>query len=159
MKTLTLILMALFVMLRSLGAELFPTVDTSDYKGVIVSVESAKHDKFLASAYTNFWVPSAEQISKAEAKIAAFLSASNAKYASRQYKKLQWFRRQYVGYGKGDEKFILCNFVPGVKGGQDPFEGLGRSYLFSRDRGQDWWEIHYALGKDECHRFHVDEGY
>ncbi len=153
------ILILAVVVAQVASAEDFPIVDTPDYKGAIVPAGDAARDSRLAKSYGGFWTPTPEQVAKAEARIATFLEASTEKYAPRERKKLKWFRRQYLGYTKDGEKRILCNFLPGVKEGQDPFEGLRRSLVLLYDRGPDYWKIDYRLEKDECEGFHVDLGY
>lgn len=155
------ILMSLSVLavgLPGTAAE-FPMVDTPDYKGAIVPADAAANDKRLSGLYAGFWTPSLKEIAKAEVRIAAFLETSKEKYAPRQREKLKWFRRQYFGYTRGVEKCIFCNFLPGVKEAQDPFEGLRDSFVIVHDRGPDYWSIHYNSEQDACSKFHVDLGY
>jgi hypothetical protein len=158
LKTLTFTLLAVIAGLQAAAGDKFLIVDTPDYRGVIFPPESAAQDKFLGKRYEGFWTPTLEQITKAETRIAMFLYDSTDKQASRERKKLKWFRRQYVGYTSHGEQRILCNFLPGREG-EETLTELEKAFLYSRDKGPDYWEIHYRLKNDDCILFHVDLGY
>jgi hypothetical protein len=159
MKAVTLILAVGLLAYAGVAAENCPIVDTPNYKGVIIPAESAARDEVLSvHKYSGFWTPTLQDIAKVEESISSFMRDSKEKYASREYEK-KWFRRQYVGYTKGAEKFVLCNFLPGVKEGQDPFQDLREHVLISFDAGPDYWEIHYGVEKDRCERLRINSRY
>jgi hypothetical protein len=137
----------------------FPIVDTPDYKGAIVPAEEAARHRSLAKSYKDFWTPEPQQISKAEAKISAFIATSKSERAPEIGRKLKRFRRQYVGYVAAGEKCILCSFLPGFKDGEDPFAGLRRSFIKVFDGGPSFWSIHYQVEKDQLDKFSVDGGF
>ena len=137
----------------------FPIVDTPAYKGAIVPAEEAERHPYLAKHYKQFWTPTTNDIAKAEAKLAAFIESSTDKHAAEIRKKLNRFRRQYVGYTRDGERRVLCSFLPGLKDGEDPFAGLRRSFIKVYDGGPSFWEIHYRVENDQCDGFRVDLGF
>jgi len=137
----------------------FPIVDTPDYKGAIVPAEEAARHRYLSGNYKEFWTPTPEQVAKAETRISTFIHSSSSPQASEIRRKLNRFRRQYVGYTIDGEKRILCSFLPGVREGRDPFVGLRRSFIKVYDGGPSFWQIEYRVEKDECDNFQVDGGF
>jgi len=137
----------------------FPIVDTPDYKGAIVPAEEAARHRYLSKSYKDFWTPTPEQVARAETRISAFIGNSSGPQVSEIRRKLNRFRRQYVGYTTDGEKCMLCSFLPGVREGGDPFAGLRRSFIKVYDGGPSFWQIEYRVEKDECDNFHVDGGF
>ena len=137
----------------------FPIVDMPDYKGAIVPAEEAARHRYLSKHYKEFWTATPEQVAKAEGRISAFIKSSSSSQAPEIRRKLNRFRRQYVGCTTDGEKRILCSFLPGVREGRDPFVGLRRSFIKVYDGGPSFWQIEYRLEKDECDNFHVDGGF
>jgi len=136
----------------------FPIVDTPDYKGAIVPAGEAPRHRYLSKHYKDFWTATPEQVAKAEGRISAFIKSSSSSQAPEIRRKLNRFRRQYVGYTTDGEKRILCSFLPGVREGRDPFVGLRRSFIKVYDGGPSFWQIEYRVEKDECDHFNVDGG-
>jgi hypothetical protein len=136
----------------------FPIVDTPDYKGAIVPAEEAARHRYLSKRYKDFWTPTPEEVGKAEARISAFMASCSGPQASEIRRKLNRFRRQYVGYTTDGEKRMLCSFLPGVREGGDPFVGLRWSFIKVYDGGPSFWQIEYRVERDECDNFHVDGG-
>jgi hypothetical protein len=136
----------------------FPIVETPDYKGAIVPAEEAARHRYLSKHYKDFWTATPEQVAKAEARISVFIKSSSSPQATEIRRKLNRFRRQYVGYITDGEKHMLCSFLPGVREGSDPFVGLRRSFIKVYDGGPSFWQIEYRVEKDECDNFHVDGG-
>jgi hypothetical protein len=137
----------------------FPIVDTPAYKGAIVPAEEAARHRYLSKHYKDFWTAKPEQVAKAEARISVFLKSSSSPQAPAIRRKLNRFRRQYVGCTTDGGNCILCSFLPGVREGKDPFIGLRRSFIKVYDGGPSFWQIEYRLEKDECDNFNVEGGF
>jgi hypothetical protein len=135
-------------------------IETPEYTGVIISEKGASEFHYMFDEDTEFWQPSIDDISKAEACIRRFLDSAPDNPDLDAYRKanapfilehLQEYRRQYVGIVVDGEKRIWCNaFWP-----RDSYPDWQRLPVYVLDGGRDFWVIEYVLDRDECTDFYV----
>ena len=134
-------------------------IETAEYTGVIISADGVSAFGYLFDqASTEFWEPSMDDISAAEACIGQFLAAvaqdSNA-YQSEDaafiLENLGEYRRQYVGIVVEGEKRVWCNAFFS----KDSFPDWQRIPVDVDGGGNHFWQIEYDPLRDECISFHV----
>jgi hypothetical protein len=135
-------------------------VETLEYTGVLISKDGASEFSHVFGESTEFWEPSIDDVSRAEACIRQFLTSAqdNPQLDTSQkvnapviLENLEEYRRQYVGIVVDGEKSIWCNaFRP-----EDEFPNWQRLPVYVLDGGNDFWEIEYIPVKDECINFYV----
>ena len=135
-------------------------VETSEYTGVIFSESGALEFSYLLDGATEFWEPTAEDVSRAEKSIKQFLASysENPKLDSYQrenvtfiQENLKEYRRQYVGKILDGEKRIWVNSFFSV----DSFPEWKHRPVDVDGGGRHYWQIEYDLLKDECLDFYV----
>lgn len=134
-------------------------VETPEYTGVIFSEERASEFRFLFSEEsTNFWEPSVEDVTRAEACIREFVAAVEKDPQAYQredagfiLENLREYRRQYVGLVVDGEKLVWINSFYF----EDRYQDWESAPVYVLDGGNHFWQIEYVPLKDTCNHFYV----
>jgi hypothetical protein len=136
-------------------------IETPEYTGVIISEHGASEFSYLFDQdLTEFWEPSIDDVSRAEACIRQLLVSIEQNPELDAYQKedatfilenLADYRRQYVGIVVDGEQRIWTNSFFS----EESFPDWRRVPVDVDGGGKHFWQIEYIPLKDECLNFLV----
>ena len=118
-------------------------VKTDEIEGIICTNYA---DWKSITGAKEFWMPSKQEVLKAEQRIQEHLKTNTERYAD-LWKKLPAYKRQYVGIIVNDRKRIFCNFFcfPDGPPSEKP--------MIVFDGGTCFFHIEYDVSDKNCYEF------
>ena len=97
-----------------------------------------------------FWIPTKEQVVKAEAEIERFLKENPPIGSSDPWQRLPDYYRQYVGFIVDGQLAIYCNFYCWDA------EPLTCEPVFVDDGGDCYFQITYDVGRQKVNKLDIN---